>query len=125
MISLLIHLSPFFLSVIDGGAIITNLLEGSPTMAVAGLFGWFMYRENGKKDLALVESEKTKSALTERLIADKEKRILSEQEQINLLRSVVERIDGIPPSIKDGINRLERNQIALKEDIKELRNLQN
>lgn len=109
---------------IDGAAIITSLVESSPTMAVAGLFGWFMYKQNEKKDAALIEAEKAKSALTERLIADKEKRIISEQEQISLLRSVVERIDNIPPAVKEGVERLERNQEALKSDIKELRTLQ-
>ena len=114
----------YLLLLIDGGTIITSLIDSSPTMAVAGLFGWYMYRQSEKKDAALVEAEKAKSSLTERLIADKEKRIISEQEQINLLKSVVERIDGIPVIVKEAVERLVRNQVELRAEIKELRNLQ-
>lgn len=108
---------------IDGSAIITTLIESSPFTAIGALFGWYMYKQNESKDAALIESEKAKSVLVERLIDDKEKRIISEQQQMTLLEKIIDKTGDIPVILKEGITRLEKNQGELKDDLKELKNI--
>lgn len=106
---------------LDGTAIITGLIESSPTMAVAGLFGWYMHKQGLKKDAALKEAEIKHTKLVERFFADTEKRILSEQQQLNLIEKIIERTDALPSVVQQGIALLERNQKEIREDQKALR----
>lgn len=92
-------------------------------MAVAGLFGWYMHRQGEKKDEALRKAQSDISNLTQRLIDDKEKRILSEQQQISMLKELIDKTGSIPAALREGILRLEQNQKDLKKDIQSLKEL--
>jgi len=111
------------LAALDGGAIITGLLENSPFAALGCLFGWYMYSDIKSKKAELVEADKAKTALVERLINAQESRLISDGQFRSSLEKIIDKTGDIPTVIKEGLFRLEQNQVGMKADLTALKEL--
>ena len=113
-----------FLTALDGGAIITGLLENSPFAAIGALFGWYMYSDIKRKNKELEKADAAKSVLTDRLISAQESRLISDGQFRASLEKIIDRTGDIPTVIKDGLNRVEKNQSEIKADLQAIKNYQ-
>lgn len=101
--------------------ILKAILEtGGPAMAVAVMGLWYLHRQTEKKDDSIDAIREENKDLVKQLIDDKEKRLIADQQNRELIKSLIEKNGATSAAMREYFARMEENQKAMLEKIHQL-----
>jgi hypothetical protein len=112
----------YFLTTIDVGEILSELLDKSPVLAIASVLIWWGYKQLEKKDTKIESVSKEKSELVAKLLQANEDRLNSDNQSRLLLQSIIDGSGQTHERLKEGLARLEKNQVEIKQEILRITN---
>lgn len=95
--------------------------NGGPAFVVVCALAWYIHRQSEKKDVEVTEVRKDNKDLVRQLIDDKEKRLIADQENRALLKSLIEKNGATTATMRESFARMEDNQRVMVEEIRELK----
>lgn len=95
--------------------------NGGPSFVVVCALALYIHRGSEKKDVEVVEVRKENKELVLQLINDKEKRLIADQENRGLIKSLIEKTGATTATIRESFARMEESQRVMAEEIRQLK----
>ena len=105
----------------DFSPLINDILKLGPVVGLllGGLY--FTYKDKVKSEAEQVRLRGEKNDLVNRLISDKEKRLMQDAQTMNVMEKLLDKSGSTTEIMREAFGRMEQNQKEMMEDIRDLK----